>query len=214
MLEIVTLVLGPVQTNTYLVADSMTGEAAVVDPAWDGELILAEAQRRDWRIGYIWFTHAHFDHIGGAAAVADGLRIPPVVALHPDDYDLWRMQGGAALFGMMMNSGPEPNLNLSHGQKLCLGNYTIEVRHCPGHTCGHVIFVCHTEALAFVGDVIFHQGIGRTDFPGGDYDTLINSIHTQVLTLPDETRLLPGHAETTTVEGERISNPFLLNDDL
>ena len=81
-------------TNAYLVADSETKEAAVIDPAWDGEVILAEAQKRDWRIAHLWYTHAHFDHIGGAGAIADALNPLPLVALHPSDHTLWRAEGG------------------------------------------------------------------------------------------------------------------------
>lgn len=209
MLEIVTFTLGPVQTNSYLVADPETGEAAVIDPAWDGHLILANAKRRNWRIGNIWLTHAHFDHLGGAAAVADGSNPPPPVALHPADYPLWRNQGGAPFFGLRIDPGPEPTIDLSHGQILHLGNNQLEVKHAPGHTRGHVIFYCAAQAVAFCGDVIFQGSIGRTDLPGGNYDTLIQSIHAHILTLPDETRLLSGHGPETTVGRERIYNPFL-----
>jgi hydroxyacylglutathione hydrolase len=209
MLSIVTLTLGPVQTNAYLVADDSTREAAVIDPAAEGNLILVEAAQRNWRIANIWLTHAHFDHLTGAAAVADGCSPAPPVALHADDYWLWRNQGGAPLFGMRIDPGPEPTIELEHGQILRLGELELEVRHTPGHTPGHVVFYCATEAVLFCGDVIFQGSIGRTDLPGGDYHTLINSIRTQILPLPDETRLLSGHGPVTTVGRERIYNPFL-----
>lgn len=209
MLSIVSFVLGPVQTNSYLVADAGTGEAAVIDPAAEGDVILKEAGRRGWRIGNIWLTHAHFDHIGGVAAVADGSSPPPPVALHPEDYWLWRNEGGAPLFGIRMDPGPEPTIDLAHGQILRLGEVKFEVRHTPGHTRGHVIFCCHSEKVVFCGDLIFQGSIGRTDLPGGDYDTLIGSIRDQILTLPDETRLLSGHGPETTVSMERAYNPFL-----
>jgi hydroxyacylglutathione hydrolase len=210
MLEIVTLVLGPVQTNSYLVADPDTKEAAVIDPAWDGHLILQEAQRRGWRVTNIWLTHAHFDHLGGCAAVADGSSPPPPVGLHPDDYPLWRAQGGAALFGMRIDPGPEPTVDLVDGMVLRLGSNELHVRHAPGHTRGHVLFYCPQAKACFCGDVIFAGSIGRTDLPGGDYDTLISSIHTQALTLPEDTRLLSGHGPQTTVLRERRTNPFLV----
>ncbi len=209
MLTIVPLTLGPVQTNTYLVADPDTGEAAVIDPAWDGDQIVAEAGKHGWRIGNIWLTHAHFDHLGGAAGVADNTDPPPPVALHPEDYPLWRMQGGALLFGMQIDPGPEPTIDLSHGQVLRVGSNKLEVRHAPGHTRGHVMFYAPEESLCFCGDVIFAGSIGRTDLPGGDFETLIQSIRSQVLTLPDETRLLSGHGPETTVGEERATNPFL-----
>lgn len=209
MLEIVSFTLGPVVTNTYLLADPESGESIVIDPADEGEIIVQEAEKRGWRIGSIWLTHAHFDHLAGAGEVADRLNPPPPVALHPEDYTLWRMQGGASLFGMRIDPGPEPTVDLYHGQVLHLGSNQFEVRHAPGHTRGHVLFCCHAEKVVFCGDVIFRAGIGRTDLPGGDYSTLMNSIRTQVLSLEDETRLLCGHGANTTVGLERRTNPFL-----
>ncbi len=269
MLEIYSFTLGPAFTNAYLIGDPETKEAAVIDPAWDGHKILAEAQKRDWRIAHLWYTHAHFDHFGGAAGVADGCDPLPMVALHPEDYPLWRALGGAALFGIPFDDpGPEPTIDLAHGQILRLGAYQFEVRHAPGHSPGHVMFYCadiraerneeqskrehgvstafaethsarredpraerneeqskrehavstafadahsaRREGVLFAGDVIFHHSIGRTDLPSGDYDTLIKSIREQVLTLPDDVRILPGHMGETTVGEERRGNPFLV----
>ncbi len=209
MLEIISLVLGPVGTNTYLIGDPQSRTAVVVDPAWDGDIILEEANRRKWRIQQIWLTHAHFDHIGGMAELVAGIQPMPDIALHPADLPLYSMMGGAAFFGMHIDPGPQPTMHLSHGQKLSLGMQEFEVRHCPGHTPGHVVFYCKSEKLLFCGDVIFWGGIGRTDLPGGDYDTLIRSIRTQILILPYETRLLSGHGGETTVGVERVENPFL-----
>jgi len=112
MLEIATYTLGPAMTNAYLVADSETKEAAVIDPAWDGDVILAEAKKRGWRIAHLWYTHAHFDHIGGAGAIADALNPLPLVALHPADHVLWRAEGGAPMFGFTIDPGPEPTIDL------------------------------------------------------------------------------------------------------
>ncbi len=208
-LAIHSLTLGPVQTNTYIVADERTRTAAVIDPAWEGERIVEAARQRNWRIAHIWLTHAHFDHLGGAGAVSDASNPPVPVALHPADYPLWRVEGGAPLFGFHIDPGPEPTIELHHGQILHLGEVTFEVRHAPGHTRGHVIFYCPQAEAAFVGDVIFRGSIGRTDLPGGDYATLLESIRTQVLTLPGETHLYTGHGPPTTVGEERQGNPFL-----
>jgi len=209
MLEIMTFVLGPAQTNAYLVADSDTREAAVIDPSWDGELILSEAQKRGWRIAHLWYTHAHFDHIGGAAAIADALNPLPLVALHPDDHVLWRAGGGGAVFGFDIDPGPEPTIDLVQGQILRLGTVEFEVRYTPGHTRGHCVFYVAQQSICFCGDLIFKNSVGRTDLPGGDWDTLENSIRAQIFTLPDETRLLPGHGPETTVGDEKQFNPFV-----
>ncbi len=237
MLEIIRLVLGPVSTNCYLIADPDSGDAAVIDPAWDGKVILAEAQKRGWKIGQLWYTHAHFDHFGGAAEIADALNTStypspsrqdtgtvcgycagtmslstsplPIVALHPLEHDLWKNQGGAPLFGMRIDPGPEPTVDLAHGQILRLGNIEFEVRHTPGHTPGHVVFYCAKEAVLFSGDLIFQGSVGRTDLPGGDWNTLMESIRDQVYILPNETRILPGHGEETRVGEEKSENPFV-----
>lgn len=209
MLEIVSFTLGPVQTNAYLIADPQTREAAVIDPSWDGHIILAEALQRGWRIGHLWYTHAHFDHIGGAAAIADALNPLPLVALHPADHVLWRAGGGGRLFGLPIDPGPEPAIDFTHGQILRLGSNVFEVRHVPGHTPGHVLLYCAAERVCFCGDLIFAGSVGRTDLPGGSWEQLIHSIRTQVYTLPDDTRLLSGHGPETTVGVEKVSNPFV-----
>jgi glyoxylase-like metal-dependent hydrolase (beta-lactamase superfamily II) len=208
-LEIVTLPLGPVRTNAYLIADSASGDAAVIDPAWDGEVILAEAQKRGWRIAHLWYTHAHFDHIGGAAAIADALNPLPLVALHPADHDLWKAAGGGPLFGFQIDPGPEPTIDFTHGQLLRLGNNTFEVRCTPGHTPGHVVLYCAEASVCFCGDLIFAGSVGRTDLPGGNWEMLVESIRKQIFSLPPETRLLSGHGEETTVDREKRSNPFV-----
>jgi glyoxylase-like metal-dependent hydrolase (beta-lactamase superfamily II) len=211
MLEILTFTLGPVQTNAYLIADPETKEAAVIDPAWDGQLILAEAQKRGWRIGHLWYTHAHVDHIGGAAAIADAL---PLVALHPADHVLWRAGGGGKLFGFPIDPGPEPSIDFGHGQTLQLGSNTFEIRHVPGHTPGHVVLYCAAGAeqgrsICFCGDLIFAGGVGRVDLPGGSWEQLVTSIRSQIYTLPDATRLLSGHGPETTVGEEKVTNPYV-----
>jgi glyoxylase-like metal-dependent hydrolase (beta-lactamase superfamily II) len=229
MLEIIPFVLGPVSTNCYLIADPDTDDAAVIDPAWDGQVILAEAQKRGWMIGQLWYTHGHFDHFGGAAEIAEGLKasLPPsrggyragsmlsstspllIVALHPLDHELWQNQGGATLFGMHINPGPEPTVDLAHNPVLRLGKIEFKVLQTPGHTPGHVSFYCPKEAVLFSGDLIFQGSVGRTDLPGGDWEALEESIRRQVYTLPDGTRILTGHGEETRVGDEKRKNPFV-----
>jgi glyoxylase-like metal-dependent hydrolase (beta-lactamase superfamily II) len=209
MLDFRTLILGPVSTNCYIVADSDSGEAAVIDPAWDGRAILLEAQKLGWKISQLWYTHAHFDHFGGAADLAKALNTSPTVALHSLDHELWENQGGAPYFGMQIDPGPEPTIDLIHGQVLRLGKTEFEVRHTPGHTPGHVVYYCAKDSLLFCGDLIFHGSVGRTDLPGGDWEALSSSIREQVFTLPDETQLLSGHGEKSTVGEEKRENPFV-----
>ena len=209
MLEIVPLVLGPVATNAYLIADSDTHEAAVIDPAWDGHLIAAEARQRDWRISQVWITHAHFDHIGGTAALARASDTPLVIALHPDDRLLWDAQGSAALFGFTLPASPAPTLNLAQNMALQLGHIIFTVFHTPGHTTGHCVFYCADAGVCFCGDLIFRNSVGRTDLPGGDRDALGTSIRSQIYSLPDATRLLSGHGPETTVGQEKRANPFV-----
>src|SRR4030042_3389962 len=155
MLEIIPLILGPVATNAYLVGETNSHSAVVVDPAWDGELIVEEARRRAWDIEQIWLTHAHFDHIGGIAGVVKSLEPKPKIALHPADLPLYSAQGGAPFFGMRIGATPEPTVRLKHGQNLQFGEHSFEVRHCPGNTPGHVGFYCAAEKGMFCGDVIF-----------------------------------------------------------
>jgi glyoxylase-like metal-dependent hydrolase (beta-lactamase superfamily II) len=209
MIKILTLQLGPVMTNTYLVADHETNEAIVIDPAWDGELIVNEANKQNWEIKQIWVTHAHFDHFGGAGTLVKLLDSSLVVALHPKDKLLWSTKGGAPFFGIRFESSTKPNMKLSHGQLLKLGSNTIEVRHAPGHTNGHVMFYFIEAKVLFSGDVIFAGSVGRTDLPGGNWDILMKSIKTQVVTLPDDVRILSGHGPETTVGREKLYNPFL-----
>lgn len=209
MLEIVLFTLGPAQTNAYLVADADTGDAAVIDPAWDGHIILEAAKKRGWRIAHLWYTHAHFDHIGGAGAIADALNPLPLVALHPNDHVLWRAGGGGAMFGFDIDPGPEPTIDFYDGQILKLGSVEFEVRFTPGHTTGHCILYVPLAGVCFCGDLIFAGSVGRTDFPGGSWEQLEASIREQVYTLPSETRLLSGHGPETTVGEQKQSNPFV-----
>jgi glyoxylase-like metal-dependent hydrolase (beta-lactamase superfamily II) len=172
-------------------------------------LILAEAQKRGWRIAHLWYTHAHFDHIGGAAELARSLDPAPAVAMHSADHFLWQMGGGGALFGFRIDKGPAPSVDLASVRTIQLGSLTFDVRHTPGHTPGHCAFYCASADVLFSGDLIFQGSVGRTDLPGGSTDILIASIRSQVFTLPDETRIFSGHGPETTVGEEKRNNPFV-----
>jgi hydroxyacylglutathione hydrolase len=203
------LVLGPLENNTYLVVDNDTRQAAVIDPSFDSKLVLDEARQHGWKICQVWLTHAHFDHIAGVSTICQSTKPPVPVGLHPGDMALWQQDGGASNFGLKFESGPEPSIAFAHGQILSLGNSTFEVRHTPGHTRGHVVFVSQDSPLVLCGDLIFQGSVGRTDLPGGNTNALLKSIRTQILTLPPETRLLSGHGPETTVGAEAQYNPFI-----
>ena len=208
MLKTLTLTLGPVQTNTYIIADEESKEAVVIDPSWDGDVIAKTAQEQGWQIKAIWLTHAHFDHFGGVAELVKSLPEKIPVYLHPDDYELYKSGGSAARFGIHIEPGPEP-ISLEHGQILKVGNYTFETRHTPGHRPGHSVFYCAQTSTLFSGDLLFYRSVGRTDLPGGNWATLERSIREQVYVLPEETRVLSGHGEGTNVGDEKRGNPFV-----
>ncbi|MBW6466770.1 MAG: MBL fold metallo-hydrolase [Brevefilum sp.] len=211
-LEIIRLTLGPLPNNVYLLGDPDTGDAVVIDPSYEAQAVLDRAEEKGWTLRGVWLTHGHFDHLAGAGVIANAFTPPLAVGLHPADLAWYENDGGAAKFGMAIPALPEIDLYFEDGMQLCLqeGQAPVaEVRHAPGHSAGHVMFYIESLGALVCGDVIFRQGIGRTDLEDGDLLTLLESIRTQVLTLPDETRLLPGHGPGSTVGYERVNNPFL-----
>lgn len=213
MLEINKQVLGPVATNTYIVGDTDSNQAVVIDPAWDGDKLGEEIKKAGWKVQAVWLTHAHFDHFGGLADLLSTLDLENqegfYVGMHPKEMPLWKVKGGAIMFGVKMKSAPKPGHEFQEGEILSIGQYKFEIHHTPGHSPGHVIFHCPEEKVLFSGDVIFNQGIGRTDLLGGSYQTLMDSINQWVVPLPDETRIYSGHGPETTVGFEKENNPFL-----
>jgi len=207
--DIITLVLGPLENNTYLLIDPDTKNAAVVDPSFGHQEVLDEVARLGVTIKAIWLTHAHFDHIAGVAGLARDLNTEVEIGLHHDDLELWQNGGGAPALGYNFEVGIQPTRFFEDGQTLWLGNNQLNVLHAPGHTRGHVMFHAAVEKALLCGDVIFAGSIGRTDLPGGDTGTLLNTIRTRVLNLPPDTRLMSGHGPESTVEQEQRTNPFL-----
>ncbi|NLN70462.1 MAG: MBL fold metallo-hydrolase [Chloroflexi bacterium] len=211
-LEIIHLILGPLGNNVYLLGDHTSGDAVVIDPSFESRAVLDQAETLGWTLRGIWLTHGHFDHLAGAGEIARAFTPHLPVGLHPDDLAWYRQEGGAGQFGMSISPLPQETSPLTHGTPLGLRADlppVAEVRHAPGHSAGHVMFYVERLGTLFCGDVIFYQGIGRTDLAGGDLETLLESIRAQVFSLPDETRLLPGHGPETTVGFERANNPFL-----
>jgi hydroxyacylglutathione hydrolase len=205
------LSVGPIGTNCYIVGDLVTKDAIVIDPGSEPEQVIAEAADLGVTLKAIWLTHAHFDHIGGVAGLVRDLNLP--VALHQLDEPLYRELGGAKAFGIPLEPGPTPTIHLETYVRpqpgLNVGDLSFEVRFVPGHTLGHVAFYNAANSVVFGGDVLFQNSIGRTDLPGGNTETLLNSIRTELLTLPDATIVYSGHGLATTIGAERQFNPFL-----
>jgi hydroxyacylglutathione hydrolase len=207
-LSVIQLPLGPLQTNCYLMACTVTQQAAVIDPAWDGRAILTQATQRGWTISHILLTHSHFDHVGGLAELKE-LTDAPIYA-HPDAGPmLARATAAAALWGIHVDAPPPADHPLAEGDVLAIGELRPVVLFTPGHAPGHVCFHLPQDGVVFDGDVLFQGSIGRTDLPGGDYELLMSSIRDKLLPLPDETVVLSGHGPATTIGDERRMNPFL-----
>lgn len=199
----------PFEQNCTLIWCDETMEAAVVDPGGDLDRIRAAVAAAGVTLKQILLTHAHIDHAGGVAELSETSSLPIV---GPHEGDLFWIEGLAEQsrrFGFTPSRPFVPTRWLHQGDTVQVGKLTLEVRHCPGHTPGHVIFFEPQSRLAIVGDVLFAGSIGRTDFPGGDFQTLIDSIREQLFTLGDDVRFIPGHGPMSTMGVERASNPFV-----
>ena len=201
------LPLGPIQTNCYIAGCEETKEGVIIDPSAEPEQIMAEINNLGLTVKYGLLTHAHVDHMMANAGVVEATGAP--LALHPLDLPLLRNNGGASFFGMQVPQSPEPDMELAEGDSITFGTHTFEVLYTPGHTPGHVSFYEANVGIIFDGDVLFASGIGRTDLPGGDYETLMTSINEKLMVLPDETYVCSGHGPVTTIGRERQSNPWL-----
>ena len=195
--------------NCTLLACESTRKAALVDPGGDLEELLAEIEKQNLELEKILLTHAHIDHAGGAGQLARERGLP-IEGPHRDD-QFWidGLAQQAEMFGFPPAETFTPQRWLQQGDTVTVGDETLQVRHCPGHTPGHVIFYHAQNRVALVGDVIFEGSIGRTDFPRGNHQQLLDSIAQQVLSLDDQVQLIPGHGPATTVGNERRSNPFV-----
>jgi hydroxyacylglutathione hydrolase len=199
----------PFQQNCTLVWSERTGTGAVIDPGGDVDQILAAASEENVRIERILLTHAHIDHAGGTAALAKDLKLPIEGPQRGDQFWIDGLAEQGRMFGLGHCESFTPDRWLEDGDRVTVGDIELEVRHCPGHTPGHVVFFAPQARVAFVGDVLFAGSIGRTDFPGGDYDTLIHSIRDKLFTLGDDVRFVPGHGPMSTFGDERRTNPFV-----
>jgi glyoxylase-like metal-dependent hydrolase (beta-lactamase superfamily II) len=199
----------PFAQNCSVVWDDATGRGAVIDPGGDLDRVLAAADEEGVTLEKILLTHAHIDHAGATAELAR-LRGLPIEGPHPGDrFWIEQLPQQGAMFGLGRSESFEPTRWLGHGDVVTVGALPLEVLHCPGHTPGHVVFFDRGVRVAFVGDVLFAGSIGRTDFPGGDYDTLIRAIRRNLFPLGDDVRFVPGHGPMSSFGEERRTNPFV-----
>ena len=205
-LEVVVLPNGQFAENCYLVADPASREAVIIDPGEESARFLAELKTRGWSLQAIWLTHAHIDHIMGVGAVHRATGAP--IHLHPLDRPLYdALPQFGSWVGMRVEPAPAPQFELAAGQVLRVGAIDFIVRFTPGHSPGSVSF--QGQGMIFGGDVLFNGSVGRTDLPGGDSATLMTSIQSEFLSLPDSTVVRSGHGPETTIGVERVTNPFL-----
>jgi len=186
-----------------------TKEAAVVDPGGDVDKILAAATKEGATITKIFLTHAHIDHAGATAVLSEKFDLPIVGPHKGDQFWIDSLEKQSEMFGFPECKTFTPTQWLNDGDTVSFGNVTLEVYHTPGHTPGHVIFFHKDTNIAAVGDVLFAGSIGRTDFPGGDQDTLINAIKQKLWPLGNEVSFIPGHGPMSTFGAERQSNPYV-----
>ncbi len=203
------LPVGPLQCNCSVIGDESTREAIVIDPGDDIEQILALIRKHQLSVKQIVVTHAHIDHVGGAMKLKKATGAP--IFLNQNDQVLLKMLDvQAAWIGMAAPGNVQIDQSLGHGDKVTAGSLAAEVLHTPGHTEGSICLYFAPEKKLIAGDTLFAGSIGRTDLPGGSYRKIIRSLHECVLALPDETVVVPGHGELTTIGEERESNPFLV----
>lgn len=199
--------VGPMDANCYIIGDEKTGEAAVVDPGAEGRRILGRLEKLGLQCKYIILTHGHVDHVGALKEVheATGAR----VLIHTEDAGMLTSpaQNLSLFMGSMLKFKAADRL-LQDGDKIEVGGVTLEVLHTPGHTPGGICLVVPGQGV-ITGDTLFAGSVGRSDFPGGSHNVLINSIKTKLLDFPDDTKVYPGHGPASTIGAEKKYNPFL-----
>ena len=201
-----TLPTGPLQVNCYIVACEATLQAAIVDPGGDVEQILALVKQRNLKVQMVINTHGHFDHIGGNRQLLDATGAD--LLLHQADSQLLaNADKHAAAYGLSTESSPVPQRLLNGGEQLQVGELLLDVLHTPGHTPGGICLLVEDHVI--VGDTLFAGSVGRTDLPGGNHQTLIDSIREKLLILPDAIVVHPGHGPATTIGREKLHNPFV-----
>ncbi len=207
-MQILSETVGPFAENSYFIADAESGEAIAIDPGDEAPRLLEVIKRHHLNVRYILNTHAHLDHVGAVEAIKQATGAP--FYLHEAELTLLEsLPTQASMFGLTAPVVPEVDKYLKEGDVLRFADdsITVEVLDTPGHSPGGVTF--RIGSALIVGDTLFAGSIGRTDLPGGDYDTLLRSIRDRLLVCPDETPIYPGHGPQSTIGAERRSNPFL-----
>ena len=198
------------QQNCSLIWCEKTGEAALIDPGGDPERIRQALEQAGVTLTKVLLTHGHLDHVGAAEVFAEAYQIP-IIGPHIDDtFWLEQLDMQAQMMGFsLLTPQVRPSRFVADNEIISVGKCSLDVLHCPGHTPGHVVLVDQQSRLAFVGDVLFHGSIGRTDFPRGDHRVLLQSITTKLWPLGDDIRFVPGHGPMSTFAHERAHNPFV-----
>jgi glyoxylase-like metal-dependent hydrolase (beta-lactamase superfamily II) len=203
------LPVGPLQCNCSIIGDETTHEAMVIDPGDNIDDILAVLREQKLQVKQIVITHAHIDHVGGAMKLRAQTGAP--ILLNQSDYALLKMLDlQATWLGMAPPGEVTIEASVADGDSLQTGGLKANVLHTPGHTEGSICLYFPAEKLLIAGDTLFARSIGRTDLPGGSYEKIMRSLHGRVMTLPDETVVIPGHGQRTTIGEEREENPFLV----
>ncbi len=208
-MRVIIIPVTPFAQNCSLLCCEKTLKAAVVDPGGEIERILEQATETGVTIEKILVTHAHIDHAGGVAELARRLSVPVEGPHREDQFWIDALPDQSQMFGVPSVEKFEPDRWLGQGDMVTFGNIELQVRHCPGHTPGHIVFFEPRTRIAIVGDVLFKGSIGRTDFPRGDHATLIRSICEQLWPLGDDVQFIPGHGPVSTIGEERRNNPFV-----
>lgn len=209
MLEYLTIPVTAFQQNCSLVWCSESRDAAVIDPGGDLPRILATVERLGLHLRAIWLTHAHIDHAGGAGELAQSHALPIIGPQEGDQFWIDGLPQQSAMFGFPPAQSFTPTRWLHDGDSVQIGQETLHVRHCPGHTPGHVVFHAPQIERVFVGDVLFAGSIGCTDFPQGNHEQLIASITERLWPMGGNTVFIPGHGPESSLGRERLSNPYV-----
>ncbi|MCG9554424.1 MBL fold metallo-hydrolase [Vibrio sp. Isolate31] len=198
--------------NCSIVWCDETMKGIVVDPGGDIQQLAAIIEELGVKVVDLVLTHGHLDHVGGTVPLSEMLNVEIVGPHKADNFWLQGLENQSQMFGFPLCKAFEPNTWLEEGDKVTFGNQVIDVIHTPGHTPGHVVLFSEQARLAFVGDVLFNGAIGRTDFPQGDFNTLITSIKTKLWPLGSDVTFVPGHGPESTFGRERASNPFVADE--